>query len=571
MTNQTRIPKFLKKWVLAPKRSNDIVEQILLNRGVKKSDWRKFLDPKFDDLSDPFKIKDMRLAIERVVKAIKNDEMIGVFGDYDADGIPAAALLYEALTLCGAKSAVYIPARERGYGLSTEGIDYLGSLGAKVIVAVDLGMTAKNEVAQAAKKGIDVIVVDHHTVQQGKLPDQAAALVNPKQATDHSLFKDYAACGLAYKLVMALAQKTGKISQTKLKWLLDLPAISTVGDMVPLQGENRIITKFGLIVLQKTRRIGLQKLYQKAGVDPSAIAASTLSFTIAPRLNSPGRMEQPGLPLSHVSPAFTLLITQDELEADRLASEVDKINRERQAVLDKVIAQAREQIEKDKLHERKLIMVVGEQWPAGVVGLVAGRLMDEYTRPTIVLRKEEGIVKGSARSIEAFNIMEAFDKVKHHLLKHGGHPRAAGLSMEYKHLEMVYDKLLTLAQAKLTDEDLIPKIKVDAKLRLSDLSSRLYSRIKALEPHGVGNPKPVLLVEDVLVQEARRVGNGDKHLKLWLKQNGAMIGGIGFDLGQLNSSFKAGDSVDLVGYLDQDHWNGRARLNIKVLDLKKRT
>lgn len=560
--------KLEKRWVVAPKKSDDIVEQVLINRGIAKSDWKKFLDPHYEDLSDPFKMLGMQEGIKRVLKAIKNSEVIGVFGDYDADGIPATAVLYEGISQCGGKAAVYIPARERGYGFSLEGIDYLKGLGVSLIITVDLGMTAKDEVAYAAKQGIDVIVIDHHTVQLDKLPERAVAIVNPKQANDKSPFKDYAACGLAYKFVMALAQKTGKISATELKWMLDLPAISTVGDMVPLVGENRVITKYGLIVLQKTRRIGLQKLYKKAAIEPSNIAASTLSFAIAPRLNSPGRMEKPGLPLSHVSSAFTLLTTKDEAEAERLALEIDTVNRERQAVLDKVITEARAQIEKDKLHEKKVILVVGDEWPAGVVGLVAGRIMDEYCRPTIVLRKEQGIVKGSARSLEAFNIMEAFDTVKKHLLKHGGHPRAAGLSMEYKHLEMVYDKLQAAADAKLTPEDLIPKIKVDAQVPLKEITVSLYNQLKKLEPHGMGNPKPVLLINNLFIQNARTVGNEDKHLKITFKQAERSIGGIGFDLGDLNSNLNTGDIVDVVGYLDQDEWNGAKKLNLKVLDLK---
>lgn len=560
MTNQ-------KRWIVAPKKSNDIIEQVLINRGIKKSDWQDFLQPDFEKLSDPFKLKGMKQAVARIAQSMKAGETVGIFGDYDADGIPAAALLNDALTHLHVKTAVYIPPRDRGYGLSNEGIDFLARQGAKLVIAVDLGITAKAEVKQAKVSGIDVVIVDHHTVQPGKLPD-AAAVVNPKQSGDRAPFRDYAACGLAYKLVQALAEHTGKISKTQLKWWLDLPAISTVADMVPLVGENRIITKYGLIVLSKTRRVGLAKLYEKAKMNPAAFSTSSISFQIAPRLNSPSRMEQQG------SAAFELLTTDDEERADQLAAELEQINRERQAVLDRVLHEAKEKIEKDKLHRHKIIVVAGRGWPAGVVGLVAGRLMDQYARPTIVLRQDEKISKGSARSIQAFNIMEAFDHVKHHLLKHGGHPRAAGLSLENEHLEMVYDKLVALAQSKLTKEDITPKIEIDGVLLPHEVNLQLYFRLKQLEPHGVGNSKPVFLIENLIVKESRQVGNNGKHLKLWLgqTQNGReyTIGGIGFDLGLRGNDLMAGDHLDLVGYLDQDEWNGTKRLQLKVLDIKKR-
>lgn len=559
--------KIAKRWVVADKKSADVIEQILINRGINKKDWERFLNPSFESLADPAKIKNMARAAKRIIKAIADKTAIGIFGDYDADGIPAAALLHQAVERLGGQSIVYIPTRERGYGVTKEGLDFLISNGCQLIITVDTGITAKAEVEYAGKKGVDVIVVDHHIVQAQKAP-KAFAVVNPKQPGDKSSFKDYAACGLAYQLVRALAKLTGKISTLQLKWWLDLPVISTVGDMVPLVGENRVITKYGLLVLQNTNRAGLRKLYEKAHIDPKMISASSVSFQIAPRINSAGRMEIPGLPIDYISPALVLLTTHNTELADDIAGKLERINRERQEVLEQAIAQAKAKVEKEKLHRHKLILVTDSNWPAGVVGLVAGKLMESYARPVIVLRQEEGIARGSARSIEAFNIMSALDHVKKYLLKHGGHPRAAGLSLELKHLDLVYDKLVTLAGRKLSDQDITPKISIDSELSLKQINLQFYNRLRSLEPHGVGNPKPLFLFKNLLVNSAKAVGSDAKHLRMRFTQGSIAIGAIGFDLANHSAKVKSGDIIDAVGFVDQNKWNGNSEFQLKVVDIK---
>jgi len=542
----------MKKWIVLPQKSDDIIEQILLNRKIKKPDWASFLNPDFEKLFDPFLLKGMKEAVQRIEQAYQQKEIIGIFGDYDADGIPGTALLYEYLIKIGFNVHVYIPSREQGYGLNREGIEVLKKEGVSVLVAIDLGIRNFEEVEEAKKNGLAVIILDHHEVV-GKMP--RAIILNPKQKGETYPFRELAATGVVFKFIQALNRRLKKVPENYLKWTLDLVAISTICDVVPLVSENRIFAKFGLIVLKKTKNLGLGSLCQQAAISPENIDTYSVGFQIGPRLNAPGRMD-------HANESFYLLTSKNKKEANVLAEKLDLINRARQNELERVLKEAKTKVSRDGLAKKKIILVEGKNWPPGIVGLVAGKLMEEFARPVIVFEEKEGKLRGSARSIDAYNMVEALDEAKEYLLKYGGHKRAAGLSLELEHLSNLYDKLLEIAESKLKAEDLVPKITIDAKVNLADLSLKFLDEIRKLEPHGLGNPRPVFLLEDVVVSDVRTVGKENNHLKF----KAGDLAAIGFDLGEMAKNLVDGSKADLVFTLDEDNWDGRRKVQLKVLD-----
>lgn len=560
-----------KRWILLAKKSPDLVVQLLLNRKIKKEHWGSFLKPDFDhDLFDPFLMKNMGEAVKRIERAIKNKEIIGLFGDYDADGLPGTALLYDALRMQGNNVKVYIPSREQGYGLNKEGIDIFKKEGVTLMITVDLGVRNIDEINYASKNQIEAIVIDHHEVGKN-LPK--CLILDPKEKEDKYPFKELAATGVVFKLLQGLSKKLPKISIAYLKWSLDLVAIATICDIVPLVSENRIFAKWGLIVLQKTKRLGLKELYKKAVIEPENIDTYSVGFQIGPRLNAPGRMNQ-------ANESFYLLTTKNHREASELAEKLDKINRRRQAELARVLKEARKKVCLDGLDKKKIILVDGKNWPHGIIGLVAGKLMEEFARPVIVCERREKDLRGSARSIDTYNIIEALDFSKEFLLRYGGHKRAAGLTLELEHLSNLYDKLLEIAESKLKDEDLVPKITIDAKIKIDDINMELLKNIQEFEPFGLGNPRPVFMMEQAEISEMRTVGKEGKHLKMRV----GAIDTIGFDLGEWagkledkktcpeprleSSARERSRRVDLVFTIDEDTWDGRSKIQLKILDLK---
>lgn len=541
-----------KRWQIASQKSNDIIEQLLINRKIKKEEWTSFLNPDFKSLFDPFKIGGMEKAVTRIEKAIAQKEIIGIFGDYDADGIPGSALLYEFLMKIGLEAYVYIPSREQGYGLNKEGIEVLKKEGATLLITIDLGVRNSAEIEFAKKIGFDVIVLDHHEMAQEK-PN--CIVIDLKQKNEKYPFTELAATGVVFKFVQAINLKLKKIPENHLKWMLDLVAISTICDMVPLVSENRIFAKFGLIILQKTHRLGLKKLYEKAAIVKENIDTYLVGFQIGPRINAPGRMD-------HANESFYLLISKDQKEASILAEKLDTINRQRQEELKRVLAEAKEKVYQNGLDKKKLILLEGKNWPQGIVGLVAGRLMEEYSRPVIVCERKEDQLKGSARSIDAYNMVEALEQAKDYLLKYGGHKKAAGLTLELKHLSNLYDKLLEIAESKIKDEDLVPKIKIDLKLKKEDLKLSLFDKIKKLEPFGLGNPRPVFLLAQAQISDVKTVGKNNEHLKFKADN----ISAIGFGLGEMAKNLN-NSHADIVFILDEDNWSTR-KLQLKILDLK---
>lgn len=547
--------KMNKRWIYTPTKSQYLVEQILINRNISKDQWPNFLEPDFSKgLYDPYLLDTMVESVERIKLAIKNKEIIGIFADYDADGIPACVLLSEALEKHGLKTYVYIPSRQEGYGLNKKGIDQFKEQGVTLLFTVDLGIREIANTEYAKSLGMDVIITDHH--EPGETIPDALAVINPKRKNSKYPFRELSGGGVVFKLIQALSQELKKISQADLKWMLDLVGITTICDVVPLIDENRIFAKYGLVVLAKTKRIGLIKLYQLASIDPSSINTYTVGFQIGPRINAPGR-------LNKNQQSFELLKTHDEKIASELALELDEINKQRQLDLDRMLSEARAMVYENKMNEKKVICLSSKNWPSGLIGLIAGKLTEEFSRPCLILEEGESESKGSARSIDHYNIIEVLDETKSLLKNYGGHTKAAGLTILNSNLSLLYDRMLAIAQEKLTAADLMPKVVIDAKLSIDNLTFGFLNQIKKLEPFGLGNPRPVFCLENVEPENIRLIGQSSQHLKF-------RIGGIdviGFNFGDWAEKIHD-KKINFVFNLDENIWNGVHKIQLKIIDLK---
>lgn len=548
-----------KEWVIQPRNQKDLMAALLEARGV--IDSTAFLQPDYRQLHDPMGLKNMVVLVKRLDTAIKNQEPIAIFGDYDHDGTPAAALLADGLGAAGAAvRLVIIPNRDDGYGLNRAAIDQCLKEQCRLLITVDCGITNKPEIDYAVSQGLDCVVIDHHLVQNNKFPDKAI-VINPKQVGDDYPFKELCACGLAFKVLQALSGQTGRLKESELKWYLDLVAISTICDMVPLIGENRILAHYGLIVLRQTKRLGLRTLIQAAAIEPSTINSYTVGFVIGPRLNAAGRLATAGL-------AYQLLVAKESQTANQLAKELNSLNLRRQTELEQILYEAEAAITAKALHQNKIILVSGKDWNDGVVGLVASRLMDRYHRPVVVLAdQEDDLTKGSARSIDGFHLVEVLQQCEPQLVKYGGHAKAAGLTLAKDQLDIFYDKLIELAESRLTEEALQPRLRIDASLEPDDLNLETVSRLGQLEPYGLGNPRPVLMLPAAEIVDQTVIGKTNQHLRLTvLASDGRAVEAIAFSMATRQGEVAIGQRVDIAGALEINEWRDRRRLQFKVVD-----
>jgi single-stranded-DNA-specific exonuclease len=534
-----------------------LVAQILYNRGISApSQIELFLGNDRRSEADPLLLPDMPGAVIRTNRALYSGEKIAIYGDFDADGITATALLVQGLLALGGRVIPYIPHRSsEGYGLRTSAIEKLQQQGVSLIITVDTGITAVPEVEKAQKMGMDIIITDHH-IPPSQLP-RATAVVNPKRSDSDYPFSDLAGVGVAFKFLQALIPDKGS-RQDIVNRTLDLVALGTVADMVPLLGENRYWVKAGLELMNKTKRIGLQELMRCSRLQPGTLDAQSISWTLGPRINAAGRIDS-------ATTSYRLLMTDDIKEASSLATELEKKNAERlrqtNALLDKarqaVIAMGTEQ---------PLLMVGGEDYTPGVMGLVAGRLADKFYRPVILLKIGQEFCRGSGRSIDEFNIMSALERCSDLLSNFGGHTRAAGFSVPTSNLPQFQQRMFTIAKEMLDGLDLRPHINIDAEVSLSTFAGDTYEKLQQLEPFGSGNPLPAFVSRKVEVMEQRLVGSQNEHLKLKVKQSGVVWDAMGFGLGSCVGEIKP--YMDLVYNLDLDRWNGTEKLRLSLLDFE---
>lgn len=527
----------------------EIFDQILVGRGLKDKKTREaFLSADYDvHMHDPFLLKGMDVAVERLKKAKADDELVAIYGDYDIDGLSATSVLKTAFDSFGIRTITYIPDRfEEGYGINTKALKHLKKVGASVVVTVDCGSTSMKEITWASKNGLEVIVTDHHNVPD-ELPP-AIAVLNPKIEDQKYPFNDLAGVGVAFKLVQALQTKMDGLEPGQEKWLLDLVALGTVCDVVNLIDENRIIVKYGLKVMQKTRRPGLRALAKVSGIEMDQLNAMHLGFYLGPRLNAAGRLET-------AQKSLDLMLTQNQEEADMLSLELDKLNQERRDMQNIAYKSADEQASKSK---DDVLVLAREDWPQGIVGIVAAKIMEKHKKPTVIMQILGDETKGSARSFGDYNIGDAFKAVKDVFLKAGGHAAAAGGTIESHRLDELRTKLNDHYRAqKLKDQ--LRYITTQAEVEVDSLgamSEELYGLINSLAPFGNGNRTPVFAANKVEVSDVRLVGADGTHVKLRIKdENGTELDGIAF--GQADGAPMTGDKVKVWFELDINEWQGR--------------
>jgi single-stranded-DNA-specific exonuclease len=562
-----------KRWLLrepapptfrAANGHSQLMATLLYQRGMRdEASIGTFLSADYrGGLHDPFLLKGMVAAVDRIVAAVQEGEPIAVYGDFDTDGVTAVTLLMQAIGAMGGDIQPYIPHRVReGYGLNTEAIDALASEGVRLLITVDCGISNAAEVAYARERGVDVIVTDHHTPPE-VLPE-AVAVVNPKQPGCEYPFKHLVGVGIAYKLVQALARR-GLTMPLRGRDLLDVVALGTVADMGPLTGENRVLVKVGLGAVNETRRPGLRALITAAGLQPGRIVSTDIGFGLAPRLNAAGRLDD-------AVRAYQLLLAEDEAVAATLAAELTQANRRRQELTKEVQQAARAQAaELGKLANR-IVLLDSAAYPAGIVGLVASRMVEELGRPVVLVERGEELSRGSARSVSGFSIVNALASCAELLVRYGGHAAAAGFTVASEHLPLLEERLLAYADEHLPDSMLEPALEIDAEVPLNTLSWELQQELALLEPFGHSNPQPVLMSRNVRVAGAWAKGAEGQHLKLRLDDGlgGPPFEAIAFRLGHLAEHLQRPRAIDVVYTLDRNDWNGSSSLQLNVKDFRR--
>ena len=535
------------------------IVKILANRGINTPEAvRKFLDPQISDLQDPFNLYGMDKGIERANKALMGNEKIVIYGDYDVDGITATSLLYIVFNKLGAQVDFFLPNRlVEGYGLSKEGIDEANKLGVSLIITVDTGINAIEEVAYANSLGIDVIITDHHEPRE--ILPEAAAIINPKRP-ECKFNEELSGVGVAFKFAQALYKMLAQ-DERDLMEHLDLVALGTAADIVPLVGENRILTKFGIPQISRTTKPGLKSLTFVSGLMGKKITTGQVVFVLAPRINAIGR-------LGDAKDAIRLLSTRDEKMASEIARRLDDDNRRRKRIdedtLQEALAQMNETVD---LENDRAIVLAGQDWHQGVIGIVASRLVERYHLPTVMISITNGEGKGSARSIPGFHLCDALKQCEHLLLQYGGHKYAAGLSIAPENIEEFRRKFMEVSKVELTDDDIQPKLRIDLELELSEITDDFMETLERFAPFGPQNMRPVFLTRNCeILGRPQIVGNN--HLRMRVRKGNAVFDVIGFGFGDMVSQLSGGLSVDLVYCLEYNTYNDETQIQIRLKDLK---
>ena len=534
-----------------------LLATILVNRGiVEEEQIRKFLEPTRADFHDPFLMPDMEMAVDTVIKAIEEKEKILIYGDYDVDGITSISVLQKFLEERGVEVSNYIPNRlDEGYGLNKEAIKQIAEKGYKLMITVDCGISGIEEIEYANSLGIRTIITDHHEPLD-ELP-KAVAVVDAKRKDNKYPFNQLAGVGVVFKFIQAIGMKLGLDEKEYLKFL-DLVCVGTISDIVPLVDENRVIAKLGLKLVNVTKNLGLKYLLQATGY--KEIDSNAVSFGIAPRINACGRM-------GHENEALDIFLSNDINEVEKLTQKLNEYNRTRQETEKNIVQEAINLIEKNKENEKSAIVLGSSGWHHGVIGIVSSKITETYFKPSILVSFEEGMAKGSGRSIPGFDLHDALCKCSKYLEKYGGHEMAVGLSLKeenFENFKLEFEKMAKESNL----EDIQPVIYVDGIVKQEDINPEFIKGLKRLEPFGEGNKMPLFAYKGLRINSIRSLTEG-KHLKLTLKDENIIINAIGFNMGNLVDEYLIGDKVDVVGVLEINNFNGVESVQFNLKDIMR--
>lgn len=557
-----------KRWSIEPDHSQEelqlaaelkvspIVAKLLINRGLgDPHKARQFLAADMESLLSPWDLKGMREAVACVTKTMEEGGSIVVYGDYDVDGITATSIVYRFLKRCGASVSYYIPERQsEGYGLNLEALEGLIAKGTDLVITVDCGISSY-DIVEAVRDRLALVITDHH--EAPSLIPRAVAVVDHKQPNCPYPDKNLAGVGVAYKLCQAIWQeRTGEVYQAD----LDIVALGTVADVVPLVGENRILVKAGLSKMQVQPNRGIEALIDVAGLKDRKITAGHIGFTLAPRLNAAGRV-------AHATRAVELLTTPSQEEAYEIAEELQETNLERQTLERDIHEMARQDVLKQGSDADYVVVVGGQDWHPGVIGIVASRLVEEFYKPTLVISIKDGIGKGSCRSIDNCNIYEALQSAEDLLIQFGGHQAAAGFSIKEDKIPALRDRLTQYCKEHLSETDYLPIVDIDSQVAIDDIDVPLIEEIETLEPYGMANPTPVLALEEATISDLFLMGQQKKHAKVLLEREDSTIDAIAWNRPDLHASFFPGDQVKVAFTVQKNEWNGHVSPQLMIQDM----
>ena len=550
--NEDRINEIAEKFSIST-----TLAKILLNRGIDEDDKIKvFLNPTRDDFYDPFLMKDMDKTVDRIINAINNKEKVIIYGDYDVDGITSITVLKKFLEERGLDVSSYIPNRlEEGYGLNKEAVTDIIDQRYTLVITVDCGISGIEEVEMFNSAGIDVIITDHHE-QLDEIPD-AFSVIDAKRRDNTYPFRELCGAGVVFKVIQAISIKLNLDAKEYLKYL-DIVCVGTISDIVPLIDENRVIAKLGLKLIEQTKNIGLRTLIQESGY--KKIDSNTISFGVAPRINACGRM-------GYQEDALNLFLTENIEEARNITQKLNKYNLQRQEKEKEIFNQAVLELEKEDVTKLNSIVLAGDNWHHGVIGIVASKLTEKYFKPTILISFEEGLGKGSGRSVPGFDLHGALVSLSSYLEKYGGHEMAVGLALKKENFKGFKDAFEQIALEK-NIKDIIPVIKVDGEITSKDISKNIVKELELLEPFGERNKTPIFVYKNLKIDSIRSLSEG-KHLKLILKDGNLLINAIGFNLGYLSEEFLLGDKIDVAGVLEINSFGGEDIVQINIKDVMK--
>lgn len=560
----------MKKWILKEKSFphgnlatealgiDKNIADIMINRGIEEiDDISMYINPSFDFLRNPYLLKGMDKAVKRIKEAISNGEKICIFGDYDVDGVSSTSILKIYFKSIGYPVEYYIPNRlEEGYGLNEDAIRYINKMGTKLIITVDCGITSVAEVELAKSLNMDIIITDHHECQE-EVPN-AYAVINPKQKSCNYPFKGLCGCGVAFKLIHGLSGDEFKNNISK---YIEILSLATICDVMPILDENRIIVKNGLEMIGNGENIGMRELVKVCGLENNKIRSSHLGFSIGPRINASGRLGYSNL-------GVELFTTDDAKEAEKLALTMDMKNQERQLIESRIYQEAEEMLTIfPNLKENKVIVLAGENWHHGIIGIVASKLTEKYYKPTILLCIDGNQATGSARSIKGFDMFSSLSECRELIEKFGGHEQAAGLTVSVENIDKLRDKINEIADYELEQEDLIEEIKIEYEIDEEIIDLNFVEKLHTLEPFGMKNPTPYFLLRDCYLKNAYLIGKDKNHLKLNIEK-GKEFECIGFGLSHLISLFEVGDLIDIVFQIDENTFNGSRKVQLLLKDIR---